>query len=210
MSDAVQQRCRHALLAEDLRPLAELQVRGDDDRSAFVPFAEEVEERLGAFAAEADIAHLVDHDDIRPIQLALQAAVEHLSLGLHDGGGQRFGRKEAHPLAPAAGLGPQRNGAVGLADSGVAHQDHPLGLLDPVALGQLQQALLVDPGGRREVEALQALHDREARMLHPHRADVLLPLQDFLLGQRQQVALVGQVARGGLLGHLGIVAGDRR
>jgi hypothetical protein len=54
----------HLGVAEDLRPIGESEVRGDDDGGIFVELADQVEQQLRAGLAERQIAEFVDHDEI--------------------------------------------------------------------------------------------------------------------------------------------------
>ena len=60
MPEAVERRRGELLIAEDLHPLAEGEVGGDDRRAALVALGEEVEEELSAGAVEGHEAELVD------------------------------------------------------------------------------------------------------------------------------------------------------
>ena len=62
MSEAVQQGAGQSLGAEDLGPLVEGQVRGDQDRPSLVSVAEDLEEELRAGLGERDEAQLVDDE----------------------------------------------------------------------------------------------------------------------------------------------------
>lgn len=50
MSETVEQRYRHLVVAEDSGPFAERQVGRDDDRGPFIEPADQVEEQLPAWA----------------------------------------------------------------------------------------------------------------------------------------------------------------
>ena len=55
-------------------PLAKGQVRGDDDRSALVELADQMEEQLTARAGERQLAELVEHHEVEPGELDGQRA----------------------------------------------------------------------------------------------------------------------------------------
>src|SRR5207249_9293129 len=57
-------------VAEDLAPLLEAAVGGDDDRAAFVAAGDEREEEIRGLAFEGEVADLVDDEQV----VALQAA----------------------------------------------------------------------------------------------------------------------------------------
>ena len=50
------------VVAEDLAPAAKWFVAGDDQRGAFVAAGDELEEQVGGFGFEGDVADLVDDD----------------------------------------------------------------------------------------------------------------------------------------------------
>lgn len=70
--NAVEQRRGHLGIAEDGRPLAEREVRGDDDAGALIKLADEVEQQLPSRACERQISKLVEHDQAEPRQLRRQ------------------------------------------------------------------------------------------------------------------------------------------
>src|SRR3546814_3211423 len=59
-------------IAEDGGPLAEREVRGDDDAGALIKLADEVEQQLPSRACERQISKLVEHDQVEPRQLRRQ------------------------------------------------------------------------------------------------------------------------------------------
>ena len=72
MSEAVQQGAGQPLRSEDLGPLVEGQVGGDQDRTSLVSLAEDLEEELSAGLGEWDEAKLVDDEQLEPCQLLLK------------------------------------------------------------------------------------------------------------------------------------------
>ncbi len=66
MSEAVQQGAGESLRAEDLGPLVEGQVGGDQDRPSLVALTEDLEEELSAGLGERDEAQLVDVQRLCP------------------------------------------------------------------------------------------------------------------------------------------------
>src|SRR3546814_18458032 len=66
------QRRGHLGIAEDGGPLAEREVRGDDDAGALIKLADEVAQQLPSRACERQIYKLVEHAQIEPRQLRSQ------------------------------------------------------------------------------------------------------------------------------------------
>ena len=60
MHDTVDHRRSDGGLAEDLAPAGERQVGGQDDRGLLVPGGDQLEEQIGRFGVEGDIADFVD------------------------------------------------------------------------------------------------------------------------------------------------------
>ena len=69
MRETVEQRGRHFWIAEDARPFAEREVRRDDDGSAFVEPADEMEQQLPAGLGKWQVAEFVENDDIEARQI---------------------------------------------------------------------------------------------------------------------------------------------
>ena len=64
VSEAIEKRRGHLGVAEDARPFAEGEIGGDDDRSAFVEPADEMEEELAAGLGEGQIAEFIEDDEV--------------------------------------------------------------------------------------------------------------------------------------------------
>jgi hypothetical protein len=98
-------------VAEELLPIAEALVRGQDRRAFLVPVRDELEEQIGLPAVDGQIPGLVDDDETGAvIRLAL-------ALGFLELADQRLHGREVDPDAVAAGLDRQGGGQMGLADS---------------------------------------------------------------------------------------------
>jgi hypothetical protein len=95
---------------------------------------------------------------------------------------------------------------MGLAGAAVAESDHVLPPLDVLAARQLQHQQLVQRRDRDEVEAVQALHGREAGLADAplHRAS--LALEQLQLGQAQEIAGVVDTLGGALPSLLVVLA----
>jgi hypothetical protein len=60
VDEPVDHGCGNNLVAEDLTPAAERLVGGDDQAGTFVAAGDELEEQVGCFGFEGDVADLVD------------------------------------------------------------------------------------------------------------------------------------------------------
>jgi len=64
MGDAVEQGGGHLLVAEDLGPLPEGEIGGDDDRSLLVELGDQVKEQLAGVLGERQVAQFIEHDEV--------------------------------------------------------------------------------------------------------------------------------------------------
>ena len=68
VDESVDERRGDHRIAEDLAPLLEGAVRGDDDRASFVAAGDEREEEVGGLALEREVADLVDDQELVALQ----------------------------------------------------------------------------------------------------------------------------------------------
>jgi len=123
MGEPIQQRGGHLRVPEDLGPLPESQVGGDDQGGALVELRDQVKEQLSAVARERQIAEFIPGSlgrgaraaprDVPPWPASFSCS-------------RRFTRihqiEEAHPGAAADGLPADGNGEVGLARAGACRR----------------------------------------------------------------------------------------
>jgi hypothetical protein len=64
VGQAVEHGGRHLGVAEDLRPIAERQIGGNQQRRVLVKLADQMEQQLAAGLAERQVAEFVDDDDV--------------------------------------------------------------------------------------------------------------------------------------------------
>ena len=69
VNDPVDRRRGRHRVGEHLLPLAEHQVRGDPQRSAFVTLSYQGEQHLGLLGSLRQIAQVVDHQQVEVVQL---------------------------------------------------------------------------------------------------------------------------------------------
>lgn len=149
MDDPVYDGGRHLVVAEDVAPAGEAQVRREDHRLGLVGLADHLEEQARAVGVQGQEPELVDHEQAGPAdlgELPVEPAVVAGAPQPHD---ERGGGEEARLDLPLAAFGAQRRGHVGLARPDVAHEHQ---VLAPVHERQGQQVL-----------APEALRPRHAR-----------------------------------------------
>jgi hypothetical protein len=103
VNKAVEERGRHPLVAEDLRPTREVQVRGNADARPLVAVGKELEDQLGGMLRERQVADLIDEDEVEAPQLRQQFGEPQLLLGQFELARQRGGGAEEDAMAAQAG-----------------------------------------------------------------------------------------------------------
>lgn len=144
VDETIEGRGGHLGVVEDARPLAEGEVRGDDDRGLLVEPADEVEQELAAGLGEGQVAELVKDDEVLAGEIvghAALAAGSSLCLQLVD---EVDHVEEAPPCAASDGGTRDGDGQVGLAGSGPADQHHVALVGEEVAAGEVAHQGLVD------------------------------------------------------------------
>ena len=103
VGEAVQQGSGQPFRAEDLDPLVEEQIGGDQDGTLLVALAADPEEEFSAGGGQGHEAELVDDQQPETGQLALEAEQASLVTGLHQFVDQTGGGGEVHGQSPLAG-----------------------------------------------------------------------------------------------------------
>ena len=143
------------VVAEHFAPAAEGFVGGDDQRGPFVAAGDQLEEQVGGFGLERDVADLVDDDQ----WVAAQAG----QLGVDAPGLMRFG-KTGHPfggggeqdaMAGLAGPHRQPDRQVGLAGAWWAEKDDVVAGGDEVQRPEVGDGVAFESAGVIEVELFQ-------------------------------------------------------
>ncbi len=142
--------------------------------------------------------------------LLLEAQQPTLVAGFHQLVDQGGGGGEADRHALLAGGQPEAEGHMGLAGAARAEGDDVLAPVDPFASGQLQDLHLVEPGDRLEVEAVEALGDRELRGLDAAFHHASFAIDQFQLDQSGQEPHVVQALGRALAGELVILPEEGR
>lgn len=170
---------------KDLSPVAECQVAGQQQATAFVAISEHLEEQLGAATAERAVSQLVTNQQLDMVQLPQQAVQLVLLLLLFKEIDQGRGREITNPERLTAGGQTQADGQVGFARAHTTHQA-TVGMLPyPFTTGQLQNLRLVERGQSREIVAVQFLEHREAGVLDACRQSIGRARRQFQLRQPQ-------------------------
>src|SRR5437764_6912928 len=109
-------------------------------------------------------------------------------------------------VSGSVSIGSQSKSNVGLPRAAVADRNHVLSASDVLAAGKLQHQCLIERRDRRELETVQALDRREPRLLDTAFDHPLFPVDQFELGQAQQITRVVDAFGSALLGKLVVFA----
>ena len=144
VGEPVEQGRGHFGVAKYIRPFAEGEIGGDDDRSALVEAADEVEEQLAAGLGEWQVAEFVENDEVLAGEIVGEPALPTIAaLGLEP-------VYEIDDIVEAAARSgsnaASRDGdrQMGFARAGSADQDDIALLGDEGAAGEIAHQALVD------------------------------------------------------------------
>jgi len=132
-------------------------VGGDDDARPLVAGGDELEEQVGGFAVEGDVADLVDDEQRGPPQpreLGVQAS---FGVGVAEASHPLRGGGEGDAMSGLTGPDAQARGQVGLAGAGRAEEHDVVLGLDEVERAEMGDHLALEASLVVEVEVLEAL-----------------------------------------------------
>ena len=165
MNEAIDRGERHGGIGEDLSPLAERLVGGDEHRATFVSCADELEQHAGLGLILGDIGEIVEDQEIEAIEpidggLEIELATRHLEL-LDEIGGA--GEEHAPSVLDQGEADGGRE--MALSAAGRAEQEQIGALAQPaVAGGERGHLRLGDHRHGFEVEAVEGLSGRQPRL----------------------------------------------
>ena len=187
----VEQRAGEAFVAEDLGPILEGLVGGDDKAPAFVGAADDFEEEFSAGLREGVIAELIEHKQVAFVEPGHQALEQAFFPGLEQLGDEGRDREEAYALTLHTSGVSEGSGDVGLARAGIAEQQDVLVTVEVLAAHEFEDQGLVEAGLSGEVEGVQGLEDGERGRLDAALGGALFPVQEFALAQVKEELAVG-------------------
>jgi len=154
MRESIQECCGHTFALENLTPIAEGQIAGDQQASSLVTVGKNLEQQFHTRSAERQITQLIDNQQIELVEF-LQQPIQNVLLPrffqLID---QRRRREELclHPFTTSGQT--QCNRQMRFSRSRLADQTNIGMSLDPFATGQFQHLLFAHRPNRREVVTL--------------------------------------------------------
>jgi len=172
-------------VAEQLLPVPEALIRGQDRRALLIPVGNELEEQMRLPAVDRQISDFVN-DDQAGSEEGLAPALRLLELT-----DQRLHGREVDLEPVAAGFDGQGDRQVRFTDSGRAQEDDVLVVGQEGQVEQRHDRLLVQLGMEGEVVFLDRLGEGQPRDLESRLDAALLLGRDFLLQQMIQEREVG-------------------
>ena len=118
MQEAVEQRGGDDGIAEDVSPLGEAAVRGEDHGALFVASIDELEEEIAAAGNDREVADLVDNEQGEAAEVSDSLAQSALSFGPGERGDDIGEGAEVDAAAGLHRLDAERQAEVGLARAG--------------------------------------------------------------------------------------------
>jgi hypothetical protein len=185
MEQPVEDRRGDDCVAEELLPVDEAFVRGQDRRALFVAAGDELEKQIRLSAVDGQIPGFVDDDEPGAVVgLAL-------ALGLLELADQRLHGREVDPDAVAEGLDRQGGRQMGLSDAGWTEEKNVFVARKEGQVEKLHDGLLVEMRVEEEVVLLDRLGERQTRDLQGRLDAALLPGGHFLFEQMIQEREIG-------------------
>ena len=152
MQQPVKQR-RGNGVGEDLTPLGEAAVGGQDHGALLVARVDELEEEIGAAGRDWQVADLVDDEQAAAAQEADLLDQAAFAFGTAERLDQLGQSAAVDPPAGLHRVDAKRGGEVGFSGSRWSEEVHDLGTGNEVELGQRHDAIAIEGGLEGEVEA---------------------------------------------------------
>lgn len=195
MDDPVDDRHGDVVIAEELAPLGELLVGGQDDRAVFIQRVDELKQVIPALLVHRQITQFIDDQHIeleQLVDLLFQLALEFGQLqGFH----QAEGGVEADFVAGFDGFQADADGQMGLADAGRADEDDVVAIVDKAEVEQAVDLAFADRGLEPVIELFQRLVQWKARaftvLLDALAIALILLMPDQAFGKLQIRAFMG-------------------
>jgi len=146
VQEAVEQRGGDNGIAEDVTPLGEAAVRGQDHGAALVAGVDELEEQIAAAGDDREIADLVDDEQARPAEEADALLQASFALGTGERRDEVGESREVDALACLHGLDAESRRKVALAGSRRSEEMDDFGAFDEAELGEREDPVAIERG----------------------------------------------------------------
>jgi hypothetical protein len=202
VGEPIEQRGRQLLVAgEDGHPFGKGEIGRDHGRPSLIPVGDQIEEQLAADAVEGHESQLVDDQHVDAEEPLLESG-ELTGIARFDQLPDQIGGSgEEHASFLLRGFDAQCDREVRFAGADRAGEDQILGSGDPRSTRERVDLRGADAVGRGEVEGIEGLHLRKARLAQPLADDRLMARG--LLGAEHlvEVILVGPMRIARLTGQ---------
>src|SRR5436305_228418 len=161
MQEAIKERGGDDGVAEDVPPLSEAAVGGEDHRALFVAGVDELEEQIAAAGDDGQIADLVDDEQREAAEVSDPFAQGAFPFGFGERGDDIGERAEVDAATGLHRLDAERETEVGLSGPRRADKVDGLSPVDELQSGKSYDAVFVERGLEGEVEAGKCLDSRQ-------------------------------------------------
>ena len=167
VDDAIDRRDGHGGIREDLVPLAERLIAGDDEAAAFVTLGDELEENGRFGLVFANIAEIIEDKGVVAVELCKscrqgEIAACRLKLLDHVGGS---GEQDAFAILDQRGA--DCDGEMGFTDATGPEEQDICALIDPrITLGEGHDVGFTDAGHGVEIERHESLSVGQTSLFH--------------------------------------------
>ena len=169
MEQAVENRGRQDVVAEDGAPLRHDLIRGDQQTATLVPTRHKLEKEMGAAAFKRQVSELVDDQQLR-LAVKQQALGElAFALGFHERGEQGRRAREEHRVAGFDDGTAECDREMGLADARRAKDKNVFCLREKSCGRELADESLIDGRLEFEIEVVERFDRRKVGDFQPHR-----------------------------------------
>ena len=188
----IDDRLREILVVEHSAPGRERLVGGEDHRAlALVPIVDDVEEHVRRVGAVGEVAHLVDHQDVRMGEARERLGQASLAEGRRELVDEfRRGDEERLEAVLDRPVGDGHR-KVRLPATGLAKEDEASALGDEVGRQGRAQERQAHRGLVGEVEVIDRLQERELRSMREPAEACMAALGDLLSDQRGEEVMEG-------------------
>jgi hypothetical protein len=196
------------VVVEDLGPGFVGLVGGEDDGTAFVALADDLEEEVGAGFVDREISQFVDDEQRRAEELLEFLGQAVGDLGRGESVDDLDGGDEAHGVSGGTGGVAQGGGDMGFAESDAAEKDH-VGLgFDEAQAEEVLDLGAVDFPGPAPLELFEGFEGGKARGLETALERGLVAPNALGVNETGEVVEVGPGVASGLGGEGGVLLGD--
>jgi hypothetical protein len=167
VEEPVEEGCCDGGVGEDVAPVSDASVGGEDDGAVEVSLGDDLEEGVGVFGWHGEVAEFVDDEDGWSFEESHGVGPAAFDGCFAAAGGEVGGGGVVGAVAGFGGFVAEADGEVGFPDAGWADQHDVGGVFGVAAGGEIPNEGLIDGGLGCEVEVFETPRCREVRESHP-------------------------------------------